>query len=175
MRFKFGEVYTVSVSPFFGAAAPSTEGVISGDVALGFSCDPANAKGLIQAALQEICKMQVRCLLGGAERRQMLSEIRAPVRFSLASSVLRSSLVVSSPVAYAGERPIGGRGQDGADAGAETARAAARGEQLLAGAAGRRVPVKDVSSRAAVPFFPSLGPCPHLSFVSLPPASRASS
>ena len=60
MRFKFGEVYTVSVSPFFGVAAPSTKGTVSGDVALGFSCDPANSRGLIHAALQEICKLQAR-------------------------------------------------------------------------------------------------------------------
>ncbi len=62
MRFKFGEVYTVSVSPFFGVAAPSAKDIVSGDIALGFSCDPANSRGLIQAALEEICKLQVRTL-----------------------------------------------------------------------------------------------------------------
>jgi len=30
LRFKFGEVYTVSVSAFFGAEAPSHQGEVSG-------------------------------------------------------------------------------------------------------------------------------------------------
>jgi len=60
MRFKFGEVYTVSVSPFFGATAPSKDGVVSGDIALGFSCDPANSRRLVDLALREIKELQVR-------------------------------------------------------------------------------------------------------------------
>mmetsp|Transcript_26988 Transcript_26988/g.69981 ORF Transcript_26988/g.69981 Transcript_26988/m.69981 type:complete len:1010 (+) Transcript_26988:157-3186(+) len=58
MRFKFGEVYTVSVSPFFGATAPSRKGVVSGDIALGFSCDPANSRKLVELALREIVELQ---------------------------------------------------------------------------------------------------------------------
>ncbi|KAK9855149.1 hypothetical protein WJX84_012364 [Apatococcus fuscideae] len=58
MRFKFGEVYTVSISPFFGAEAPSRKGSVRGDVSVGFSCDPHNAEHLIELALSELERLQ---------------------------------------------------------------------------------------------------------------------
>jgi hypothetical protein len=47
LRFEFGEVYTVSVSSFFGCEAPSSNAdQLWGDVSVTFSCDPANKVGV---------------------------------------------------------------------------------------------------------------------------------
>ncbi|GLC40306.1 hypothetical protein PLESTM_001046900 [Pleodorina starrii] len=58
MRFVGGDVYTVSVSSFFGCVAPSLEGDPRGDVAIMFSCDPANKDRLVAMALEEVALMQ---------------------------------------------------------------------------------------------------------------------
>lgn len=52
------QVYTVSVSPFFGAEAPSARGQLHGDVSIAFSCDPDNAARLIQMTLAELERLQ---------------------------------------------------------------------------------------------------------------------
>lgn len=58
LRFKSGDVYTISVTSFFGAEAPSTTGNVRGDVAVGFSCEPRNASRLVDLALDEIDRLQ---------------------------------------------------------------------------------------------------------------------
>ncbi|KAJ9517538.1 hypothetical protein QJQ45_024978 [Haematococcus lacustris] len=58
MRFQFGEIYTVSVSPFFACEAPSYKGDVRGDVSISFTCDPANRQRLINIALEEVEAMQ---------------------------------------------------------------------------------------------------------------------
>jgi hypothetical protein len=58
LRFKFGEVYTVSVSAFFGAEAPSRQGNVRGDMAINFSCAPENAGRLVDLALDEVEALQ---------------------------------------------------------------------------------------------------------------------
>ncbi|GIL48315.1 hypothetical protein Vafri_4598 [Volvox africanus] len=58
MRFVRGDVYTVSVSPFFGCVPPSLDGDPQGDVAIMFSCDPANKDRLVAMALQELTVIQ---------------------------------------------------------------------------------------------------------------------
>ncbi|GFR46297.1 hypothetical protein Agub_g7853, partial [Astrephomene gubernaculifera] len=58
MRFVAGDVYTVSVSPFFGCVAPSLDGDPQGDIAIAFSCDPANKERLVGLVMQEIAVLQ---------------------------------------------------------------------------------------------------------------------
>ncbi|GIL74679.1 hypothetical protein Vretimale_2315 [Volvox reticuliferus] len=58
MRFVRGDVYTVSVSPFFGCVSPSLDGDPQGDVAIMFSCDPANKDRLVAMALEELTAIQ---------------------------------------------------------------------------------------------------------------------
>jgi predicted Zn-dependent peptidase len=58
LRFQFGEIYTVSVSSFFGCEAPSSTGAPRGDVSIGFTCDPANRQHLIEMALREVEALQ---------------------------------------------------------------------------------------------------------------------
>eukprot|EP00854_Cymbomonas_tetramitiformis_P001382 gene1382-1985_t len=58
LRFKFGEVYTVQVSVFFGVEAPSRVGSVRGDVTISFSCDPSSAERLRELALDELEKLQ---------------------------------------------------------------------------------------------------------------------
>lgn len=58
LRFKFGEVYTVSVSAFFGAEAPSHKGNVRGDMAINFSCAPESAGRLVDLALDEVEALQ---------------------------------------------------------------------------------------------------------------------
>lgn len=53
------QVYTVAISPFFGAEAPSRQGSLRGDVSIGFSCDPHNAEHLTELALSELERLQV--------------------------------------------------------------------------------------------------------------------
>eukprot|EP00798_Chlamydomonas_sp_ICE-L_P000548 gene548-1963_t len=54
LRFQFGEIYTVVVSPFFGCNAPSNDGDPSGDVSIAFTCDPANRSRLKEMVLEEL-------------------------------------------------------------------------------------------------------------------------
>ncbi|KAG2499479.1 hypothetical protein HYH03_002426 [Edaphochlamys debaryana] len=58
LRFVGGDVYTVAVSPFFGCVAPSQDGDPRGDVAIAFSCDPANKDRLVALALEEVALLQ---------------------------------------------------------------------------------------------------------------------
>ncbi|EFJ46689.1 hypothetical protein VOLCADRAFT_105434 [Volvox carteri f. nagariensis] len=48
----------VSVSSFFGCVAPSLDGDPEGDVAIMFSCDPANKDRLVGMALEEVAAIQ---------------------------------------------------------------------------------------------------------------------
>ncbi|MEW5319769.1 MAG: hypothetical protein WDW38_010898 [Sanguina aurantia] len=59
LRFQFGEVYTVSVAPFFGCEAPSNTGDLHGSVSISFTCDPANKDRLIAMALDELSLLQM--------------------------------------------------------------------------------------------------------------------
>ena len=56
------QVYTVSVSPFFGVQAPGPADTLQGDVGINFSCSPANTHHLIDAAVNEVKRLQVRPL-----------------------------------------------------------------------------------------------------------------
>ncbi|PNW71276.1 hypothetical protein CHLRE_16g647500v5 [Chlamydomonas reinhardtii] len=58
MRFVAGDVYTVAVSPFFGCVAPSLDGDPRGDIAVMFSCDPANKQRLVGLVLEEVSALQ---------------------------------------------------------------------------------------------------------------------
>ena len=58
LRFKFGNVYTVSVAPFFGCEAPSHSGPIRGDLSIAFTCDPANKNKLVDMALAGLEQLQ---------------------------------------------------------------------------------------------------------------------
>ncbi|KAG2437776.1 hypothetical protein HYH02_011151 [Chlamydomonas schloesseri] len=58
MRFVAGDVYTVAVSPFFGCVAPSLDGDPAGDIAVMFSCDPANKQRLVGLVLEEVAALQ---------------------------------------------------------------------------------------------------------------------
>ena len=53
------QVYSVSVSPYFGSAAPKPTDKLNGDVAISFSCSPANTHQLIELALAEVQALQV--------------------------------------------------------------------------------------------------------------------
>jgi hypothetical protein len=59
LRFKYGEVYSVSVSAFFGAEGPANKRCLRGDVAIYFTCDPAAAHRLRELALDELSRLQV--------------------------------------------------------------------------------------------------------------------
>ncbi len=54
------QVYTVSVAPFFGVEAPGQKERLAGDVGISFSCDPDAAHRLIDMALAEVARLQVR-------------------------------------------------------------------------------------------------------------------
>jgi predicted Zn-dependent peptidase len=58
MRFQFGDVYSVSVSPYYGLEAPSTPPPLRGDCAVSFSCDPSAAWRLVELALEELAVLQ---------------------------------------------------------------------------------------------------------------------
>ena len=53
------QVYSVSVSPYFGSAPPKPTDKLNGDVAISFSCSPANTHTLIELALAEVQALQV--------------------------------------------------------------------------------------------------------------------
>lgn len=50
----------MSVSPYFGSAPPKPTDKLNGDVAISFSCSPANTHQLIELALAEVQALQVR-------------------------------------------------------------------------------------------------------------------
>jgi len=58
LRFKHGQVYSVSVSAFLGGSKPSRFGNVRGDVAVSFSCDPDIAWKLVDLALDEVKSLQ---------------------------------------------------------------------------------------------------------------------
>mmetsp|Transcript_12208 Transcript_12208/g.26250 ORF Transcript_12208/g.26250 Transcript_12208/m.26250 type:complete len:1102 (+) Transcript_12208:74-3379(+) len=58
LRFQYGEIYTVAVSPFFGCEAPSNTGDPRGDVSISFTCDPRNRTKLAEMALEEVQALQ---------------------------------------------------------------------------------------------------------------------
>lgn len=58
LRFQTGEVYTCSVSPFFGCEAPSWPGPLRGDIAISFSCCPDSGARLSETALTEVETLQ---------------------------------------------------------------------------------------------------------------------
>ncbi|BBN04021.1 zinc protease [Marchantia polymorpha subsp. ruderalis] len=58
LRFKHGQVYSVSVSAFLGGSRPSRTGNVRGDVAINFSCDPDSAWKLVDLALDEVSRLQ---------------------------------------------------------------------------------------------------------------------
>jgi predicted Zn-dependent peptidase len=58
LRFKYGEVYSVSVSAFFGAEGPGNKQSLRGDVAIYFTCDPEAAQRLRGLALDELSRLQ---------------------------------------------------------------------------------------------------------------------
>ncbi|KAJ7536029.1 hypothetical protein O6H91_12G054400 [Diphasiastrum complanatum] len=58
LRFKHGQVYSVSVSAFLGGSRPSRTGNVRGDVAISFSCDPQSSWKLVDLALQEVRRLQ---------------------------------------------------------------------------------------------------------------------
>lgn len=60
LRFRFGEIYSVSATSFFGMEAPSRDGPLRGDVAARFSCDPEEAPRLVRGG-----RAGRRCPLGG--------------------------------------------------------------------------------------------------------------
>ena len=53
------QVYSVSVSPFFGVQAPGPTPQLHGDLGINFSCSPANTHHLIDAAVSEVHRLQV--------------------------------------------------------------------------------------------------------------------
>ncbi len=52
------QVYSVSVSPFFGVQAPGPSHQLRGDLGINFSCSPANTHHLIEAAVDEVHRLQ---------------------------------------------------------------------------------------------------------------------
>ncbi|CAI5511991.1 unnamed protein product [Closterium sp. Naga37s-1] len=58
LRFKHGQIYTVSASSFLGGARPSRQGGVRGDLAVAFSCDPTTAWSLVDLSVAEIERVQ---------------------------------------------------------------------------------------------------------------------
>lgn len=52
------QVYSVSVSPFFGLQTPGPSPQLRGDLSINFSCSPANTHHLIEAAVNEVHRLQ---------------------------------------------------------------------------------------------------------------------
>ena len=71
------QVYSVSVSPYFGSAAPKPTDKLNGDVAISFSCSPANTHQLIELALAEVQALQVRCPQAARATCVVATRIRA--------------------------------------------------------------------------------------------------
>lgn len=58
LRFKHGQIYSVSVSVFLGGNKPSRTGDVRGDISVSFSCDPDISLKLVDLALEEISYLQ---------------------------------------------------------------------------------------------------------------------
>ncbi|KAK9715778.1 hypothetical protein RND81_06G188600 [Saponaria officinalis] len=58
LRFKHGQIYSVSVSVFLGGNKPSRTGDVRGDISINFSCDPSVSSTLVNLALDEIFRLQ---------------------------------------------------------------------------------------------------------------------
>ena len=58
LRFRFGDVYSVTVNPYYGMEAPSATPPLHGDCAVSFSCDPDAAWRLVELALDELAVLQ---------------------------------------------------------------------------------------------------------------------
>ncbi|KAL4194482.1 hypothetical protein AMTRI_Chr05g68900 [Amborella trichopoda] len=58
LRFKHGQIYSVSVSVFLGGNKPSRTGNVRGDIAVNFSCDPDSSWKLVDISLDEILCLQ---------------------------------------------------------------------------------------------------------------------
>ena len=58
LRFRYGDVYSVTVSPYYGMEAPSATPPLHGDCAVSFSCDPDAAWRLVELALDELAALQ---------------------------------------------------------------------------------------------------------------------
>ena len=58
LRFRFGDVYSVTVQPYYGMEAPSATPPLRGDCAVSFSCDPDAAWRLVELALDELAVLQ---------------------------------------------------------------------------------------------------------------------
>eukprot|EP01018_Ginkgo_biloba_P031588 Gb_11763 [translate_table: standard] len=58
LRFKHGQIYSVSVSVFLGGNKPSRIGNVRGDIAVNFSCDPDSSWRLVDLSLDEIFCLQ---------------------------------------------------------------------------------------------------------------------
>lgn len=58
LRFKHGEIYSVSVDSDFGYSKPSKTADLEGEISIGFSCDPNVSATLVDVALDEISNLQ---------------------------------------------------------------------------------------------------------------------
>ncbi|XP_078169088.1 insulinase (Peptidase family M16) protein isoform X3 [Carex rostrata] len=58
LRFKHGQIYSVSVSAFLGGNRPSRTGDVRGDISVNFSCDPDISTKLVDLAIEEISHLQ---------------------------------------------------------------------------------------------------------------------
>lgn len=97
LRFRFGEIYTVTASSFFGMEAPSREGNLRGDVAVRFSCDPQAAPRLVRRLLPPRPRIYLRsCSLGHLAPEQNPS--RPPPLLHLATAPDSPASAPSAPV-----------------------------------------------------------------------------
>lgn len=60
LRFSEGHVYSVDVSLFFAAEAPSRVGPVRGDIAVAFSCSPGKGAALGAVVVETLEALQVR-------------------------------------------------------------------------------------------------------------------
>ncbi|XP_057536975.1 zinc protease PQQL-like isoform X1 [Amaranthus tricolor] len=58
LRFKYGEIYSVSVDSNFGYNKPSKTADLEGEITIDFSCDPTVSSSLVDIALDEIMHLQ---------------------------------------------------------------------------------------------------------------------
>ncbi|KAE9464478.1 hypothetical protein C3L33_03583, partial [Rhododendron williamsianum] len=58
LRFKYGQIYSASVSVFLGGNKPSRTSDVRGDIGVNFSCDPDISNTLVDLALDEILRLQ---------------------------------------------------------------------------------------------------------------------
>ena len=64
LRFKFGEVYTVAVGlKWVDPPGRALADRLHGQVSVTFTCDPASCQRLVELALSELERLQVRCIL----------------------------------------------------------------------------------------------------------------